>query len=84
VANANDPLGRAAERIALNAFVVQTSSSIANWTGDQNGLRDLQMKNTEASQRLNFDSTTAGAGVGTKMFDGAFAYCGFGLEFVST
>ena len=76
-----DPNGVAAERIRLNAFVVQTSSSIANWTGDLNGLADLRIKNTEANYRLN---VTAASKLNASGFDSAFAYCGFGLEQVST
>ena len=82
MANANDPLGIAAERIRLNAFVVQTSSAIANWTGDNNGLRDLQIKNAEASFRLTALSTP-NAATGLNYLQGT-AYNGFALEHVST
>jgi len=78
-----DPQGIAAERIRDNALITANTAAIAAWTGDSNGLRDLQMKNSETSFRLNTMSTTVG--IGAKLgFDSAFAYSGFGLELVST
>ncbi len=81
MANANDPLGIAAERIQLNAFQVINSAAITAWTGDINGLRDLQTKNCEAGFRLN-GLTTASVNVLVNM--GGTAYAGFGLEKMST
>ncbi len=81
MANANDPLGLAAERIQLNALQVINSAAITAWTGDSNGLRDLQMKNSEAGFRLNnLLSTSANVLVGMA----GTAYAGFGLEKMST
>ncbi len=81
MANANDPQGIAAERIRLNAIVTARTAEIAAWTGDTNGLRDLQTQNNEASFRLN-GLTTAGTNVLVNMAGTSFA--GFGLEEMST
>lgn len=82
MANANDPLGIAALRVQLNARETARSAEILAWTGDSNGLRDLQMKNCEADMRLNSLQNTSTAGIGKNMMGTAFA--GFGLENMST
>ena len=81
MAKTTDPQGIAAERIKLNALVVQLSSSVANYVGDRNGLADLQTKLTEANYRLNI---TNASNLNASGFDSAFSLCGFGLEQVST
>lgn len=81
MANANDPQGIAAERIRLNALVTQNTAAIAAWTGDNNGLRDLQTKNSEASFRLNTLTTASTSNLGNM---GGTSYAGFGLEKIST
>ena len=60
MSKSNDPQGIAAERIKLNARVVSLSSAINNYVGDANGLKDLQLRNSEASFRLNIQSTVNG------------------------
>ena len=78
-----DPQGIAAERIKLNALVVQLSGSVANYVGDTAGLRDLQTKLTEANFRLTALSTPNTATPGLDYLDGT-SYAFFGLEHVST
>jgi hypothetical protein len=80
MANANDASGRAAERIALNAKLTALASQISSYTGDQNGLKDLQSKAADINDRLNL----VGRLVVGKEYDSAFAYSGTGLDVVST
>ncbi len=77
MANANDPQGIAAERIRLNAQTVALSSAIVAGASDSNGLRDLQIKNSEAVFRLNTGSSS-------QRFDTALSLSGFMLEQIST
>ncbi len=81
MATGGDPLGLVAERIRLNAIVTNRTAEIAAWTGDTNGLRDLQTQNNEASFRLNNMLSTS-ANVLVDM--GGTCYAGFGLEKMST
>jgi len=81
VANANDPLDLAGERVRLNNLQTINSAAISAWTGDINGLRDLQAKNCEAGFRLN-GLTTASVNVLVDM--GGTGFAGFGLEKMST
>jgi hypothetical protein len=71
-----DPLGVAAERIALNAKAAALATAVTAYSGDRNGLADLQGQAAYIADRLNLSSTTV---TGT-----AFAYSGFGIEHVST
>jgi hypothetical protein len=53
VANPNDPLGKADERVRLNARLSALATQISGYVGDVNGLRDLQVKAAEINQRLS-------------------------------
>jgi hypothetical protein len=81
VANANDPLGIAQDRIQHNAEITARSAVIAAWTGDIAGLLDQKLQNAEANYQVN-TFTTASTSAGANMAGTAFA--GFGLEKMST
>jgi hypothetical protein len=70
---AYDPQGISAQRIALNAKLTALGTAISGWTGDSNGLKDLQTEQAFIYDRLNLSSTAVGS-----------AYSGFGIGAVST
>jgi hypothetical protein len=72
----NDPHGIVSEKAKLNTQITALSASITAWTGDSNGLRDLQTKICEASFRIN-RASTGGTMSGT-------AFAGFAIENIST
>ena len=71
-----DPLGIAAERVLDNARLTAVAASIAAYSGDPNGLKDLQIVQAHVYRRLN-QTSTGGNAAGT-------AYNQFGLEQIST
>lgn len=92
--NLTDPLGLAAERIADNARQTSLGTQISGWTGDQNGLRDLQVKQQEVHDRLNLGASLSTSAVPTSMSlsggvpvssnGSGFAFSSFGLGGIST
>jgi hypothetical protein len=69
----NDPQGIAAERVALNAKLTALGTAITNYSGDSNGLKDLQTIAAQIHDTLNLSSTAVGT-----------CFSGFGIGAVST